>query len=435
MPPLQGVLRSGSGGAGGAGESQPLQYFFKDFLDPLEQEITTGDSLGNKWIEPLISTFSYDASKGFGQDGVNNSTVYVCPGLSNGSVRLIAQVLDAADHEIGPLIRVSGASTGSENLGFVYGRQDDGTLKLSRMWRTGGSTSSVNLDTAAFAVAADDILEWILTADGDDYTLQVTNITTGAVSDLLEGTDTDLPSKGFAGFRVGFANAAGRDGWFKQIEVIATGQTHADTWSSSLLTSLEASWRGEEAQNINRGDSWKSNELTDVNNSVGVADGSLGINAFDFTNLATKKLRIIDNADLSIGNEDFTISCRVRLTAKAPDMFLCGKVDDTDTGREYSLRYDTGSDRFVFTVFGDGTIGSLVSVDADELGAVSIEALDPDSQAHAAGVFDGTSAFTVGVNENDAETANARIEDVSLWRRTLTAAEIASLETKTFPFD
>lgn len=222
---------------------------------------------------------------------------------------------------------------------------------------------------------------------------------------------------------------------------------------SSLLTGLISYWKLEEASGT-RVDSvvTSGNDLTD-NNTVTQASGKVG-NAAQFTAANSESLSRASNALLQTGDIDFTLPAWVYLDAKAARRPILSKWD-TANNREYILQYDSTPDRFSVQVSSNGS--ATTTLNANTLGSPStatwyfivvwhdsandtlnIQVNDGgiDSQAYASGVFAGTSDFKVATGAGF--FLGGRIDEVGFWKRTLTAAERATLYNsgagRTYPF-
>lgn len=185
-------------------------------------------------------------------------------------------------------------------------------------------------------------------------------------------------------------------------------------------------------------DSRSTNDLEDIN-TVTQAVGKLG-NAAQFTAANSERLRIADNAALSMGDIDFTIACWVYLDSETAARPIVAKWNTANF--EYKLEYRNAADRFVFSVSQTGAVG--VDVTANNLGAVSsatwyfivcwhdaagntinIQVNDgtADSTSHTLGVRDGTSDFMLGMDQSASTFMDGRIDSVSVWKELLSAAE------------
>lgn len=207
--------------------------------------------------------------------------------------------------------------------------------------------------------------------------------------------------------------------------------------ASPLLTSLIAHWRLDEASGV-RADAHGGNALTD-NNTTGQAAGKLG-NAALFVAANQESLSSGDNADLSMGDIDFTIAGWVYFTTTA----FAGLAGKWGPGPvlEYLVYFDGTNIRFHVSANG----GSNVSVaNSHTISAgvwyffvawhdsvantinLSVNNNTPASVSHSGGVFNGDAAFCLGRNEEGLSWLNGRLDSVSIWKRLLTAAERTQL--------
>lgn len=218
--------------------------------------------------------------------------------------------------------------------------------------------------------------------------------------------------------------------------------------ANTLLTDL-ISWWSMNEESGTRDDSHGSNDLADGNTVLYTA-GKVG-NAADFEATNEEYLWIADNASLSFsGNDDFTFVFWCRLESVAAWSQLITKWDWGSNDREYQMYYDDTKERFVGGVSPNGTASTLV--DADTLGVpatetwyfivfyhdstndiISIEVNEggADTEAHATGIHDDVTEFTVGAQRNNGAAGGAfldgEIDEVGLWDRVLTDAEMTWL--------
>jgi len=111
-------------------------------------------------------------------------------------------------------------------------------------------------------------------------------------------------------------------------------------------------------------DSHGSNDATD-NNTVSVGTGKVGVSR-NFTIANSEFFETADNASLSTGDIDFSLSIWVNLTAVAADQVIVSKSDSASV-REYELYYDTSRDQFAWECF-DSSGTSIGSVYVDAVG-------------------------------------------------------------------
>lgn len=159
-------------------------------------------------------------------------------------------------------------------------------------------------------------------------------------------------------------------------------------------------------------------------------------NAAQFVAANSEYLSIADNAALSMGDIDFSMSGWFFLDSLGV-YTIAGKYSGIAGTLEYQVLYESG---LIFRVSNNGTaVTSLTSL----LGALStgtwylfvvwhdatantlnlqINNGTIDSVSYTTGVFDGTQAFEVGA-QNGGATHNGRIQYLAVWKRILTASE------------
>ena len=215
----------------------------------------------------------------------------------------------------------------------------------------------------------------------------------------------------------------------------------------ALTDNLISFWELEEASGT-RVDSVTAtgNDLTD-NNTVLSATGKVG-NAADFELANSEYLSRADNASVSMGDIDFTITAWVNMESKTEQHPIVSHYDATRDQRAYQLRYRDEIDRFDFFVDPVGTGSLAARVAADNLGSpsvatwyfvvawhdatadtINIQVNDGtvNSAAHLTGVLDSTSAFQIGAQSAPSDFWDGLIDQVGLWKRVLTAGERTQL--------
>jgi hypothetical protein len=209
----------------------------------------------------------------------------------------------------------------------------------------------------------------------------------------------------------------------------------------ALKDQLVAHWSLEEASG-GRADDIGSNTLTD-NNTVTQNPGLVG-NAAQFTAANTEYLSIVDNTALSMGDIDFAIAFWVYLDSKGADRGLVAKWSATEG--EYRIYYTSGSDRFRFdirqpdnaasvavvaNIFGSPSIATWYFIHAwhdSVANTINIQVNNgtPNTTAVSVGVRDSTAAFEIGRHASG-QPHNGRIDQVGVWKRTLTSTERSTL--------
>jgi hypothetical protein len=212
----------------------------------------------------------------------------------------------------------------------------------------------------------------------------------------------------------------------------------------SLLTSLISYWKLDSGGLLV--DSAGSNTLTN-NGTVTTTTGKIAEGAS--LNGSTQYLSHADNASLSMGDIDFTISAWVKLTSKTANSGIVGKWQGANN-YEYFLYYDHTADRYTFirTSIGNFGGGNFSSVAADSFGNVatgqwhfvvirhdatadkiyiSVDGGTVDENAALNGAFDGAAPFLIGDSGDHDSPADAVIDEVGLWKRKLTDGEVTQL--------
>jgi len=217
----------------------------------------------------------------------------------------------------------------------------------------------------------------------------------------------------------------------------------APSSSSALGNKLKGFWALDEASGV-RYDSALSNSLTD-NNTVTSTTGKVNT-AAQFTASNAESLTRSDNAELSTGDIDFTISAWVYLDTNSDLRPIVAK-DDGSGSREYLVSYDQAADLFAFEIFDGGA--SIAQVTASNFGAPSMSTWYFITAWHNSGddtiniqINNGTAnstatggigptdtgeTFKIGMNRETVYHFDGRIDNVLLWKRTLTAGEKTAL--------
>ena len=219
-----------------------------------------------------------------------------------------------------------------------------------------------------------------------------------------------------------------------------------------LAAGLEAYWKLNETGTSARADSKGSNTLT-AGATMSHAAGKIG-NAASFDAGAASLLSIADNASLSFGDEDMAITGWLKFTTES-EAHVLSKEDETN--REYLIYYSPSLHKLSFYVSADGTTSHLVQ--ADSFGVmttgtwyffycehdpaantlrISINDGTKDSAAHSGGILNGTAPFRVGNNSDSSQGVAGLVDEVAIWRRKLTDAEVTLLYNggagATYPF-
>jgi hypothetical protein len=218
----------------------------------------------------------------------------------------------------------------------------------------------------------------------------------------------------------------------------------------SLLTDLIAAWELDEASG-NALDAHAGLDLTETSGTIGASSGPGGVGGSrDFEAGDTEYFAIADNADLSVGDIDWTIEAWVNLESKpAGNSVIAAKWDSGSNQREYMLLHLASADRFQFLVSQNGTTVNTAS--ADTLGSPSLSTWYQllawhdsvantlniqvnngavDSVSYSSGGRNGPTAFQIGASLSLGVAAgylDGLAAKVRLWKRVLTSDERAAL--------
>ncbi len=211
--------------------------------------------------------------------------------------------------------------------------------------------------------------------------------------------------------------------------------------SNPGVLQLAAWWPLDEASG-GRADPRGGQTLTD-HNTVASAAGLHGL-AADFESSNSEYLSHADTAALSLGDVEATLGTWVKLESKGANRTLISKFETTGNQREYRLLYDSGADRFAFTISADGSGTAEASVQAASLGSpatgvwyfvlawhdpaanlIGIQVNDgtPDTASHSGGIYNGTAVFRLGALGGPAQYHDGLLDEVFLYKRLLAAAE------------
>lgn len=162
-----------------------------------------------------------------------------------------------------------------------------------------------------------------------------------------------------------------------------------------LEISLVAYWPMDEMSG-NRGDiTGNGNTLTDYN-TVDSVEGISGRAAEFDPSVVLEDLYIVDSANMSTGNIDFTFGTWVYLTDNSSPRTIIHKGDSSITN-EYWLRYDSTVSSFVFDVY--NSAGSIASVNTSSFGTHSLD----------------TWYYLVAWHDSGGDTVNIQINNGSVY--------------------
>ena len=206
----------------------------------------------------------------------------------------------------------------------------------------------------------------------------------------------------------------------------------------ALTDDLISYWKLDEASG-NALDAHGSNDLTDTN-AVGSAAGKIN-NARDFESGSTQYFTKADNADLSTGDIDFTLSCWVNAESLGTRTIL-GKF--VGGAFEYRIGFNasglltwrcwtnqTVSGR-IDTANGAVAVGTWLHIVAwhdsvNDVIGLALNAGTATTVAHTTGVQDTTAPFGIGAWGSGSEPFDGLIDEVGFWKRVLTSQERTDL--------
>lgn len=230
---------------------------------------------------------------------------------------------------------------------------------------------------------------------------------------------------------------------------IPTAGFEVDT-GQTIPTSLISYWKLDEGSGT-RDDAVGSSDLT-ANGTGGVGAGTgKKTNAADLELSESDFLERADNADLSTGDIDFTVSAWVNMESKSTGttaMTIVGKRESA-TVREYDVYY-TGAtaDRFALNLYNSGGTG-VCTVNANNFGSpsvgtwyflvawhdaaantcnISVNNGTPDSAAESGVPSDTAANFRIGaVYTTEVNFFDGLIDEVGFWKKKLSSQEITDL--------
>lgn len=192
-----------------------------------------------------------------------------------------------------------------------------------------------------------------------------------------------------------------------------------------------------------RVDTVASISLTD-NNTVASTTGKLST-AADFEASNSEYLSCSDHANLSMGDIDFTIMVWVNAESFGADRNIYSK--QAGSGIEYDLYYQSSNQRFIFRVSTSG-FASYGTVEANNLGTpstgtwymiicwhdsvantinIQVNNGTANSTSYSGGSYNSTNDFTVGSNHSPGQYWDGLIDELTIWKRVVTADEKTSL--------
>lgn len=185
-------------------------------------------------------------------------------------------------------------------------------------------------------------------------------------------------------------------------------QASLDPSASSLASELKAYWKMDAASGTNEPDSKSSTTLAQ-NNTVGSTTGKIGT-ARLFVRSSVQYLSAADNADIALGDFDWTIAGWFKLTNKSNAKTFLSKRDGGTAGtQEFTFVYDSTPDRLLFILWNNSTTNNSVS--ADNFGSPALDTW------YFVVIYHDNTNNRIGIRVNNG-TANTTTLTVTPWAGT-----------------
>jgi len=188
-----------------------------------------------------------------------------------------------------------------------------------------------------------------------------------------------------------------------------------------------------------------ANNLTDVNTVTSVT-GKVG-NGSHFVSSSSQTLKHASNTSLQMGDIDFSIALWIKIVSAGGGVQQCfvSKWNGATDNREYMVEInDTTVAKAEFRVsnngvavktavttasISSGTYGFVVAYhdSVNNLIGVSLNGAAAQTASHTTGVLAGSAEFRVGSLGTDAAFLNGDLDQVGIWKRVLSSAEITTL--------
>ena len=165
-----------------------------------EKNLATDNTYVGVVKKHKISDQGFDATKGLGQNTVNDSTLSAFPWQCSGDMRFtfrgqFGNFTTTANSDFGIFLKVDNIESLTHSGYYI--RVDNGVAKISR----NDSASFTTLSSSALACTADQVVEIIATVIGGFFSVTFENVTANpGVLVTLTATDTTYTT-GWAGFR------------------------------------------------------------------------------------------------------------------------------------------------------------------------------------------------------------------------------------------
>lgn len=208
---------------------------------------------------------------------------------------------------------------------------------------------------------------------------------------------------------------------------------------AAMTDNLVAYWKLDEASGT-RSDSAGSNNLTD-NNTVGAETAKIN-NGARFIRANTEYLSVADNATLSTGDSDFSVSMWVSTTNPSQQQYLIGKFQNSGNFEWIAYIY---SGNMNFSIYNNGT-GSLSKSIAASISSTVMthfvfvhdttnnnfyiykNGLIASSDTITLTIADTTADFRIGdLYSGGVFATDGLVDEVAFFRRALSSGEAATL--------
>lgn len=221
---------------------------------------------------------------------------------------------------------------------------------------------------------------------------------------------------------------------------------------SSLLKGLISAWKLDEESNgtatVARVDSHGDNDLSDASH---MSESATGVNGNAAVTGMGKHLICPNNETLQTGDVDFTLAARVYLTSTPGDFAIVAK-GQAGIGFEYALTTVNSGDRAALTIWGAGGAQQAIATDFGALALATwhdvigwVNTATNTLNIEVDGVLTSVekirtpnvsaAPFCLGAFGDGTNAFPGRVDDVCLWKRTLSSAERAEWRNGTYPFD
>lgn len=223
---------------------------------------------------------------------------------------------------------------------------------------------------------------------------------------------------------------------FAQSDLLSLMGDSAPDYGATLLDSLKAYWKMEDVN-----DSYGSNNLTNTSSQVTFGTGKVN-NAGIYVASNNSILQINDNADLSMGNIDFTIGFWAYAnTFPTTNGGLICKYGSAGS-REWAVYFDKTPtpDAVTFTVSNNGTATNTLNYGSEMAATtwyfimawhnaatdsiyIQVNNGGITQKAHATGIVNGANALFIGRFVANTLDWDGLIDETMIWKRVLTPAE------------